>query len=65
MAKIDKPLIKISELKEKENTSDTIFCGVCSMQGWKPGKMVTEEEYVNVVKGFLNKPMGGKAVKNA
>ena len=30
-----------------------------SAQGWKPGKAVTEEEFLAAVKNFENAPMNG------
>ena len=37
--------------------------GVCSAQGWKPGKAVTEEEFLEAVKKFENAPMRGGSGK--
>lgn len=30
-----------------------IHCGLCARKGWKPGKMVLEEEYIQAEKEFL------------
>lgn len=40
-----------------------MFAGVCSAQGWKPGKAVTEEEFLEAVKKFENAPMRGSSGK--
>jgi hypothetical protein len=40
-----------------------MFAGVCSAQGWKPGKAVTEEEFLEAVKKFENAPMRGGSEK--
>ena len=37
----------------------SVFAGVCSAQGWKPGRAVTEEEFLAAVKNFENAPMNG------
>ena len=34
-----------------------------SAQGWKPGKAVTEEEFLEAVKKFENAPMRGSSGK--
>lgn len=49
---------EIREIKEKKNTAEPIFCGVCTFQGWKNGKMVTEDEYDKAVELFINNPIG-------
>lgn len=48
----------ISEMQEKEKTPEAIFRGVCSAEGWKNGKKVTEDEYNSAVAMFLSQPMG-------
>ena len=54
----------IKEMKEKAETPEHIFCGVCSAKDWKNGKKVTEDEYKEAVQMFLNNPMGRRK-KNA
>ena len=59
-------LFNIEELKEKNNTPETIFQGVKAAEDWKTGKAVTEEDYKKALNNFLKSPMGGKKVgKNA
>ena len=48
----------IEEIKEKTSTPEPVFCGVCSAEGWKDGKQVTEDEYNAAVAMFLQCPMG-------
>lgn len=55
----------ITEMKEKTKTPEPIFCGVCSAEGWKSGKKVTEDEYNAAVKMFLGHPMGRRKKVNA
>lgn len=55
----------IIEMKEKAKTPEPIFCGVCSAEGWKNGKKVTEDEYRAAVEMFLSHPMGRRKKANA
>lgn len=48
----------IREIQEKEKTPEAIFSGVCSAEGWRNGKKVTEDEYKAAVSMFLSKPIG-------
>lgn len=50
-------LLDIGELRRRHKTSWAIFAGMCSANNWKPGKTVSEEEYLAAVKTFLNTPM--------
>ena len=36
-------LYDVGELRSKHKVGRAVFAGVCSAQGWKPGKAVTEE----------------------
>lgn len=54
-------LYDVGELRRKHKVGRAVFAGVCSAQGWKPGKAVTEEGFLAAVKEFENAPMrGGK-----
>lgn len=52
-------LFEIGELRRKHKVGRAVFAGVCSAQGWKPGRAVTEEEFLAAVKNFENAPMNG------
>lgn len=52
-------LYDVGELRSKHKVGRAVFAGVCSAQGWKPGKAVTEEEFLAAVKNFENAPMNG------
>jgi len=39
-------LFEIGELRKKHKVGRAVFAGVCSAQGWKPGRAVTEEEFL-------------------
>lgn len=56
-------LFEIGELRKKHKVGRAVFAGVCSAQGWKPGKAVTEEEFLEAVKKFENAPMRGGSGK--
>ena len=52
-------LYDVGELRGKHKVGRAVFAGVCSAQGWKPGRAVTEEEFLAAVKNFENAPMNG------
>lgn len=52
-------LFEIGELRKKHKVGRAVFAGVCTAQGWKPGRAVTEEEFLAAVKNFENAPMSG------
>lgn len=56
-------LFEIGELRSKHKVGRAVFAGVCSAQGWKPSKAVTEEEFLEAVKKFENAPMRGGSGK--
>ncbi len=53
----------IEELKGIKDTPDAVFEGAKAANGWKTGKMVTEEEYESAVKAFGEAPIDGRKVK--
>lgn len=57
--------VEIGELRAKHRISPALYAGVCSAQGWKPGKAVTESEFLEAVRSFGSAPMGGPAKKEA
>lgn len=50
---------EIGELRQKHKIGRAVFAGVCSARGWRPGKAVTEEEFLDAVKKFNAAPMNG------
>lgn len=50
---------EVGELRKKYQIGRAVFAGVCSAQGWRPGKAVTEEEFLGAVKAFNAAPMSG------
>lgn len=50
----------IEQLQEKYRTKAHIHAGVCSRNGWKKGRLLTESEYQGAVKAFLETGMGDR-----
>ena len=53
-------LFTIEELQKKKKTPSPIFGGVCAALEWKPGKMITEEDFDAAVEKFSGSPIGKK-----
>jgi hypothetical protein len=51
---------KIEDQKIQYGTSNAVFEGIKAAQGWKPGKMVTAEEYEKAADAFAAAPMDGR-----
>jgi hypothetical protein len=55
-----KELLDVGELRKKHKLSRAVFAGVCSVNGWKPGKAVTEEEFLKAIERFSGASIDGK-----
>ena len=55
---IGEEMSPIEEQKRKYDTTDVIYAGVAAKNGWKPGRMMSESEYVKAVSDFLQAPLG-------
>ena len=55
----------IEQLRSEKNVKRAIFAGVCAAEGWKPGKTVTEAEFLAAVERFTSAPMSGTIKKEA
>ena len=55
----------IEKLRSEKNVKRAVFAGVCAAEGWKPGKTVTETEFLAAVEKFALAPMSGAAKKEA
>jgi hypothetical protein len=53
-------LLEIGELRKQHNINRATFAGVCSANGWKPGKQVTRGEFTAAVKKFAEAPIDGR-----
>ena len=51
-------LLDIDDLRKRHRTGRAVFAGVCAAQGWRPGKAVTEAEFLAAVRAFTGAPMG-------
>lgn len=51
-------LLEIEALREKHGISRPVFMGTCTAGGWKPGKAMTEEAFLQAVADFTGAPMG-------
>lgn len=52
----------IETWKNKCKTGAAVFAGTKSLKGWKPGKVVTEEEYISAVSDFCTSSISKKEV---
>lgn len=57
-ASSDGKLFSIEELQIKHGTTDPVYKGICISYGWKPGRMVTEDEYSAACDKFSKSPIG-------
>lgn len=55
----------IEQLRDEKKVKRAVFVGVCVAEGWKPGKTVTEKEFLKAVEKFTSAPMSGAAKKEA
>lgn len=49
----------IEELRKKHKTGRAVFAGACAVNGWKPGKVMSDEDYVAGVAKFTKGPTNG------
>ena len=56
-------LLPIEEHQERLKIKIPVFIGVCAVNGWKPGRVMTEAEFRRAAEAFTGAPMNGKAVK--
>jgi len=56
-------LLPIEEHQERLKIKIPVFIGVCAVNGWKPGRVMTEAEFRRAVEAFTGAPMNRKAVK--
>ena len=56
-------LIPIEQHQEQLKIKIPVFIGVCAVNGWKPGRVMTEAEFRRAVEAFTGAPMNRKAVK--
>lgn len=52
-------LFPLDELRVKHQTGRAVFAGACAVNGWKPGKVMSDEEYIAGVAKFTEGPTNG------
>lgn len=59
--KTDSPeLLELEALRRNYGVSRAVFAGTCSANGWKPGKLLTGDEFLAAVGKFSGGPMDGR-----
>lgn len=48
---------QIESLRDKYHVGRAVYAGACAINGWKPGKTLTKEEFLNGVAAFVGMPM--------
>ena len=56
-------LLSIEKHRKQLKIKIPVFIGVCAVNGWKPGKVMTETEFRRAAEAFTGAPMNRKAVK--
>jgi hypothetical protein len=56
-SKTNEELFLIEELRVKHNIYFSVFAGLKAYKNWSTGKMVTEEEFKEAAKEYLNSPI--------
>jgi len=56
-------LLPIEQHQGRLNIKIPVFIGVCALNGWKPGRVMSEAEFRLAVETFTGAPMNRKAVK--
>lgn len=52
-------LLTVEELQDKYKVARPVYAGVCAANGWKPGRAMTEEAFLQAVTAFTGAPIGG------
>ena len=55
----------IEKLRSEKNVKRAVFAGVCAANGWRPGRAMTEETFLQAVAAFVGAPMGPASGKEA
>lgn len=57
------PRHEIGDWKRMKGTSAALYAGACTVQGWKSGRRVTEQEYDSAIAAFRGMAMDGRERK--
>ena len=56
-------LLPIEQHQEQLKIKMPVFIGVCAVNDWKPGRVMTEAEFRRAAEAFPGAPMNRKAAK--
>ena len=56
-------LLEIGELCKQHKISQAVFAGVCSANGWKSGKAISEDEFLKAIDKFKGSSIDGRPGK--
>lgn len=56
-------LLPVETLREKHRITRPVFAGVCAANGWRPGRAMTGEDFLQAVAAFTKAPMGASQGK--
>lgn len=52
-----KHLEQIEQLCKKHKIKVAVYAGACALHGWKPGKVLTEKEFLDGITAFNEMPI--------
>lgn len=55
----------IETLRAKHKIGRAVYAGTCAANGWKPGKALTEKEFLDGIATFTGTPMYGTRKKES
>lgn len=58
-------LLTIGELCKKHNIKRVVFAGACVASGWKPGRVMSDEEFLAGIERFTRGPASGPRSKES
>lgn len=56
-------LLEVDELCKNHKISRAVFAGVCSANGWKSGKAISEDEFLKAIDKFNGSSIDGRPEK--
>ena len=55
----------LDELRKKHKIGRAVFAGACAVNGWRPGRAITDEEFLDGVAKFTKGPASGSGTKES
>ena len=59
----NRKLHTIEALRKQHKIKAPIYAGTCTANGWRPGRMMTESDFLAAVEKFTGSPTGGDRKK--